>query len=79
MFARRRGDAWFVAGLNGPAPRTMTIDASFLGIGTYKAAIVRDNLDNDAAVEVESKEVRRGQSLPIPMRAAGGFVVRFAR
>ena len=79
VFARRRGDAWFVGALNGPAARTMTMDPSFLGTGTYKATIVRDNLENDAAVEMESKDVRRGQSLQIPMRAAGGFVVRFTK
>jgi alpha-glucosidase len=79
VFARRRGDAWFVAALNGPAARTVTIDPSFLGTGTYKATIVRDTLENDASVEVGTSEVRRGQPVPIQMRAAGGFVVRFAR
>jgi hypothetical protein len=60
--------AWFVAALNGPAARTMSIDPSFLGTGTYKATIVRDNLDNDAAVIVESKDVRAGPPLQIAMR-----------
>ena len=77
VFARRRGDVWFVGGLNGPVARTVAIDPSFLGSGTYRATVVRDNLGNDAAVEVETKDVRRGQPLPIAMRAAGGFVVRF--
>jgi hypothetical protein len=41
--------------------------------------IVRDNLDEDGAEVIETKEARRGQPLEIPMRAAGGFVVRFTR
>ena len=79
LFARRRGDDWFVGALNGPAARTVTIDPSFLGSATYKATVVRDNLENDAAVEMETRDMRRGQVLQIPMRAAGGFVLRFTR
>ena len=45
----------------------------------YTATIVRDTLENDASVTVETRETRRGQALEIPMRAAGGFVVRFAK
>ena len=70
---------WFVGGLNGPNARTVTIDPSFLGTGTYKATIVRDNLGNDAAVEMETRDTRRGQTLQFLMRAGGGFVVRFTR
>jgi alpha-glucosidase len=79
MFARRRGDVWFVAALNGPAARTETIDPDFLSGGAYRATIVRDRMDNDAAVEVESVPARRGQPLRMAMRGAGGFVVRFSR
>ena len=79
IFARRRGDTWFVGGLNGSTARTVTLDPSFLGNGRYTATIVRDILDNDAALTVESREARRGQTLELPVRAAGGFVVRFAR
>jgi alpha-glucosidase len=79
LFARRRGDSWFVAALNGPAARTVTIDPEFLSGGAYKATIVRDKMDNDAAVEIESLSARRGQPLRIAMRGAGGFVVRFSK
>jgi alpha-glucosidase len=79
IFARRRGDTWFVGGLNGSTARTVALDPSFLGSGRYTATIVRDVLDNDAALTVESREARRGQTLQLPVRAAGGFVVRFAR
>jgi hypothetical protein len=37
------------------------------------------NLENDAAVEMETRDTGRGQALQFPMRAAGGFVVRFTR
>ena len=79
VFARRRGDDWFVGALNGPVARTVTIDSSFLGTGTYKTTIVRDNLENDAALEMETRDTRRGQTLQFPMGAGGGFVVRLTR
>jgi len=79
VFARRRGDDWFVGALNGPVARTVTIDPSFLGTGTYTTTIVRDNLENDAALEMETRDTRRGQTLQFPMRAGGGFVVRLTR
>jgi alpha-glucosidase len=79
IFARRRGEAWFVGGINGPEPRTVTVDPSFLRTGNYQATVVRDNLENDAAVDVETRAARRGRPLRIAMRGAGGFVVRFSR
>lgn len=79
LFARRRGDTWFVGALNGPDARTIKLDPSFLGAGAYKATVVRDNLEDAASMEVETLEARRGRVLEIPMRAAGGFVVRFSK
>jgi alpha-glucosidase len=77
LFARRSGERWFVAAMNGPTARTVRIDLSFLPNVTWHALIVRDNLDNDAAVLVESRDVTG--SLDLPMRAAGGLVVRLTR
>jgi alpha-glucosidase len=79
IFARRRGDVWFAGGLNGGTARTVTLDPSFLGNGRYTATIVRDVLDNDAALTVESREIQRGKTMELPVRAAGGFVVKFVR
>ena len=37
LFARRSGDRWFVAAMNGSQARTVKVDLSFLAVGTYKA------------------------------------------
>jgi alpha-glucosidase len=74
LFARRTAERWFIAAMNGPTARTVKIDMSFLPRGTHRALIVRDKLDADAAVEVETREV--SGSIEIPMRAGGGFVIR---
>jgi alpha-glucosidase len=76
VFARRSGQRWFVAGMNGPEPRTFKIALPFLNRGA-DVLIVRDKIEDGAAVEVASRKVRTGEVLEIPARAAGGFVIRF--
>jgi len=77
LFARRSGDRWFIAAMSAGAERTITIDLGFLPKGRYRALIVRDRPDDPAAVDVETREV--AGSLEIPVRPAGGFVVRLTR
>jgi alpha-glucosidase len=79
LFARRSGDRWFVAAMNGSQARTVTLDLAFLGAGTYKTLIVKDKLDDPAAVDVETRELSRGKPLEIAMRGAGGFIVKLTR
>jgi alpha-glucosidase len=79
LFARRSGTTWFVAAMNGPEARTITVDLAALGIGAGEALIARDRVDDPAAIEVERRAVTRGMRLEIPMRPAGGFVVRVTR
>jgi alpha-glucosidase len=75
LFARRSGDRWFVAAMNGPAAKTVKVDLSFLGNGEYKALVARDKLDDPAAIDVETRDVNRKGPLEVAMRPAGGFVV----
>ena len=77
LFARRSGTRWFIAAMNGPVARTVKVDLSFLRRGTYNALIVRDRIDNDAAVDVETRQV--SGAIELPMRSGGGFVVRLTR
>jgi alpha-glucosidase len=76
-FARRRGQTWFVAIANGTAARTVSIDLSFLGTGSYHAVLAGDDKDNPAAVKVETATVTRKDSRNIALSAGGGFVARF--
>lgn len=79
LFARRKNDRWFIAAMNGRQARTVKMDLSFLGRGTYKALIVSDKLDDPAAVQVETRDVTRSQPLELAMRSAGGLVVRLTK
>lgn len=79
MFARRTGDTWFVAAMNGPDARTVKVDLGFLGRDRAKALIARDRLEDAAAIEMEQRDVTRSQPVEIAMRAGGGFVMRLTR
>jgi alpha-glucosidase len=78
VFARRSGTRWFVAAMNGTEARTVKLSLPFLKGGKYQALIVRDRLDDAAAVDVETREAVPGTALEIPLRSAGGFVVRLS-
>jgi alpha-glucosidase len=76
LFARRSGDRWFVAAMNGPQAKTIKLDLSFLPAGTYRALIARDSADDAGAIKVETRNISRSQPLEIAMRPGGGFVLR---
>ena len=76
-FARRRGDQWFLAIMNGPTPKTIKIPLVFLGHGKHKSMLVRDNLEDAAAVNIEQSSAIRTDVLAINLRAGGGFIGRF--
>lgn len=77
-FARRKGDSWFLAITNGPNARTLPVDLSFLGTGSYIATLLRDT-GEAAAVKVEHLVLSRTDPLYVDLRSGGGFVARFAK
>ena len=77
-FARRKGDAWFIAVLNGPEARTLRVDLKFLAPGNYSSLLVRDDPDNAAAERIERPALTRQGSLTINLRPGGGFIGRLA-
>jgi alpha-glucosidase len=73
VFARRRGETWFLAVLNGVEARKIDVRLTFLGVGKYRSVLVRDAKDRPDAVVVEKREVGRGDSVTIEMLPGGGF------
>jgi alpha-glucosidase len=76
-FARRKGDVWFVGILNALTGRELHVPLRFLSAGKYQAMLVRDQMDDPAAVRIEDVSLGRSDVLTIRMRAGGGFVARF--
>lgn len=76
-FARRHGNTWFVAVLNGPEARTLKVPLSFLGKGTCAAHIVRDDPAEPAAVQIEKTNLAASDTLDLKLPAGGGYIARF--
>jgi alpha-glucosidase len=74
--ARRKGEEWFIAVLNGPDARTLRVDLKFLGVKPYGAMLVRDDPDNAAAERIERATLTRQGSIAITLRPGGGFIGR---
>jgi alpha-glucosidase len=75
VYARRKGDAWYVAAITGE-PRTVKVPLAFLPKGKpYKAVIYRDAEDRSKIVE-ESRTVTSKDVLSLDVQKADGFVVR---
>ena len=77
--ARRKGDTWFVAVLNGPAPRTVQVPLNFLGEGEYRSLEVRDRPGQPDAVQVQNSTVKRGATMVFEIEPGGGYIARFTK
>ena len=76
IFARRRHATWFLAILNGPRARKVSVPLSFLSDGVHSALIVRD--EGDDSVKVEDVNVRRSDSVTLELRGGGGYIACFS-
>jgi len=79
-FARRKGETWYLAVLNGPEAQAVQLPLSFLTDGLwYDASVVNDNAAKPDAVKRDHAFCRNTDSFTARMRGGGGFVVRFER
>jgi alpha-glucosidase len=86
VFARkdRNSADWYIGGVNDATPRDLAADLSFLDAGkSYTATIYRDAPDatylSDTRhhIIIETKSLKRGDSLPLHLGAGGGVAIRF--
>jgi len=78
----RGSGAWFVGAVTDEAARTVPVALDFLEPGrTYRATIYRDAPDADYRTAarhrmlIETRTVRRGERLALPMAPGGGYAV----
>ena len=75
VLARRKGEQWFIGGINGtPNEKTISIKFDFLHANTWKMLEIRDGDPQNPFVEAV-RQVKRSDLLEIPMNAYGGFVL----
>jgi hypothetical protein len=76
VLARRSGNVWYVAGINGEKKaKTLTVDLSFLNDGRKEATIIRDGKDA-RSFSSETKTVSRNARESVQVLPLGGFVMR---
>ncbi|MEM9384465.1 MAG: glycoside hydrolase family 97 protein [Pseudomonadota bacterium] len=79
---QRGGEDWFIGALTDEHARSLSLSLDFLKDGArYTAQIYRDGADahwehNPTSLAVESREIRRGDVLRLPLAAGGGAAVR---
>lgn len=79
-FARRSGDDWYLAVLNGGDDEALQLPLDFLPAGEWFAATVyNDRPGNPEAIKIEKAFCRSTDSFTARMPHGGGFVVRFIR
>ncbi|MDQ8183469.1 glycoside hydrolase family 97 catalytic domain-containing protein [Pelagicoccus sp. SDUM812005] len=79
VIARRKGDEWFIGGINGENARTVDLDFSFLSDGVdYAAKLYTDDekVDTRSQVRIETLGIRKGSSLSVELKANHGFAMR---
>jgi alpha-glucosidase len=77
LFARRKGDRWFLAAMNGPEARSISVPLSFLSAGRYQGTLVRDDAPDGSTVRIESTVHSQKDSIALDLRGGGGFLARF--
>ncbi len=77
--ARRSGDRWFVAAINGADAKTLDIPLDFLGKGTWSATELFDAEDKPEGWNRQSARVSEGERLKIKLAPRGGFVGYFSK
>jgi alpha-glucosidase len=78
VYARRKGQDWFLAVMNGVEPRKIKISLSFLK-GNYKALIAKDDSMNPASVIMENKNYSAKDVIELDLVSGGGFIARFSK
>ena len=75
VYARRKGTAWYIAGMTAEA-RTVKVPLTFLAKDAPRKAVIYRDADDRSKVVVEDKLVTGKDVLTLPVQKAGGFVVQ---
>lgn len=75
VLARRNGQDWYVAGINGNTAMEISVPVGFLGGGNWKMDIIRDADDSDEYPEhfIQESSVEVSGSFNVRMAPGGGF------
>lgn len=79
VYARRKGNTWFLAVINGVKPKTLQVSLSFLGEGTFNRLEVRDVKGNAATLKVIKGLNHKKDNIVLQLSEGGGYIARFMK
>jgi alpha-glucosidase len=80
--ARKKGSDWYVGALTNWDARTLEIDLSFLGEGSYRAVVFRDGINADRAARDYVNEeivIPASKKLNVKLASGGGCVFKITK
>lgn len=77
VYARRKGNQWFLAVMNGAKPKMLNISLSFLGNGSYKTMEVMDVADQSAGLKINNRNFSKNDVVDLNLGEGGGYIARF--
>lgn len=79
VIARRKGNDWYLAALNGEATtKTIKVPLTFLGRGSYAGSLISDATD-PRSFKHETLSVRKNDVLTVDLAGRGGFAARLIK
>lgn len=82
VIARRKGNNWWIGGINGETARTVDIDFSFLTTGkNYSAKIYTDDeaVNTRTKVRIEKKQINSENRMTLEVKANNGFTMHIVQ
>ena len=82
VLARRSGERWYLAAMNGDEPLTVRIPLSFLGTGAWTLRSFADGPDSARRPELvveSSRPTKAAETLSVSLVPAGGFAAVLQR
>jgi len=78
LLARRKGESWYLAGLNGTEQTlSVTFRPADLGLtGRVQLVLAKDGTDRGDNFAVDQRAIDAGESITVDMRFMGGFLAR---
>ncbi len=76
IMARKRGDRWFIGGMNNSEPKQIALLLDFLPTGKYKLHYFKDTAESNqdpTVLEIGTENVDKNTCLQIKMEKGGGF------
>ncbi|MGN6533055.1 MAG: glycoside hydrolase family 97 N-terminal domain-containing protein [Ginsengibacter sp.] len=78
VYARRKGNTWFLAVMNGVGARSIKVPLTFLK-GNYKALNARDDPADSASILMNEASYSSKDVIELNLVSGGGFITRFSK